>query len=317
MEESLAIAIVVRRTPPISSHLGDRAVIHADGRMQGFVGGACSREIIRRQALAAMRTGRPRLVRIRPDTSHTVEEGEVVTVPMTCVSEGAVDVYVEPHLPKRRLLVAGFTPVSDALARLAGQLDYAVVRFVDRDDVADAQDGIAEVLAFDTLGAYLDEMDPHLRRASVAVAATQGHYDESALHAFLSHDLQFVGLLASPKRAAAITHLLSDQGIDEDRLATLHAPVGLAIGARKPAEVAVSILAEMIAASLEVPEAIEETETDAFERAIDPVCGMEVDVFSAAHRAEYEGHTYVFCCAHCRASFVQNPQQYLAAAPPA
>lgn len=317
MEEPLAIAIVVRRTPPISSHLGDRAVIHADGRMEGFVGGACSRDIIRRQAMTAMRTGRPRLVRIRPDASRAIEEGEVVTIPMTCVSEGAVDVYIEPHLPKRRLLIAGFTPVSDALARLAEQLDYAVVRFVDGDDVADAQDGNAEVLLFDTLGAYLDEMDPQLRQQSFAVAATQGHFDESALRAFLAHDLQFVGLLASPKRAAAIAHLLSDEGIGEDRLAQLHAPVGLAIGARKPAEVAVSILAEMIAASQQMPEAGEEAGTDASQRAIDPVCGMEVELACAVHRADYEGSTYVFCCPHCRASFLKTPQQYLAAAPSA
>jgi xanthine dehydrogenase accessory factor len=258
MEERIAVATVVARTAPISSHLGDRAVIHADGRMEGFIGGACSREIVRRQGLDALRTGRPRLVRIRPDVARRFEEQDVVTIPMTCVSEGGVDVYVQPDLPKRRLLIAGFTPVSDALAKLAELLDYTVVRFVGEDELNDAQSQPATAALVDSLETYLDELDPHVRAESAAVAASQGHYDETALRGFLKYDMRFVGLLASPKRAAAITHLLSDEGVDADRLTKIHAPVGLAIGARKPAEVAASILAEMIAAAQAPAELSEE-----------------------------------------------------------
>lgn len=315
MEETLVVATVVRRSAPISSHLGDRAVVHADGRMEGFIGGACSRDIIRRQALTALRTGRARLVRIRPDAAQTVEEDEVVTVPMTCVSEGAVDVYIEPHLPKRQLLVAGLTPVSDALARLAETVDFTVVRFVEQDELRDAQDGRTQALTIDALGTYVNQLDPQVRAASAAVAASQGHYDEAALRAFLSAGLSFVGLLASTKRAAAIAHLLSDEGVAEELLAQIHAPVGLAIGARKPAEVAVSILAEIIASTAQTPEASEAAPPP--EVAVDPVCGMEVETAGAKHRAEFEGRTYVFCCPHCRASFLSNPQRYLLSSPPA
>jgi xanthine dehydrogenase accessory factor len=254
MDERFAIATVVARAAPVSSHLGDRAVVHADGRMEGFIGGACSRDIVRRQALAALRTGRPRLVRIRPDAARSIEEDDAVTVPMTCISEGAVDVYIEPHVPKRRLLIAGFTPVSDALARLGEALDFATVRFVDEDELSDAQDGPTEVLPVHALQSYLDSLDPQLCAQGAGLAVSQGHYDEAALRAFLSRDLPFVGLLASPKRAAAVTQLLADEGVAQDRLARLHAPLGIAIGARKPAEVAVSILAEIIAASSDMPE---------------------------------------------------------------
>lgn len=201
--------------------------------MEGFIGGACSRDIVRRQALAAMRTGRPRLVRIRPDAARTVEEPEAVTVPMTCASQGAVDVYIEPLVPKRRLLIAGFTPVSDALSRLGAMLDFQVARFVQDDEIGDVHDGQSEVKLIDELQTYLNVLDPQTRTESAAIAASQGHYDESALHAFLEHDLSFVGLLASRKRAAAISHMLRDEGVAETRLARIHAPVGLAIGARK------------------------------------------------------------------------------------
>ena len=314
MEERIAVATVVGRTAPISSHLGDRAVIHADGRMEGFIGGACSRDIIRRQGLDALRSGRARLVRIRPDASRTIVERETVTVPMTCVSEGALDVYVDPQLPKRRLVVAGFTPVSDALARLGEFLEYAVVRFVGADELADAQLADTPVMPVDELPAYLETLDGQTRARSAGIAASQGHYDEPALRAMLEHDLGFAGLLASAKRAAAVLHLLSDEGVSEERLARVRAPAGLAIGARKPAEVAVSIFAEIVAAQQEAQPA--EASPAPAETAIDPVCGMEVEP-ARAHLAQVEGKTYAFCCPHCRASFLADPQRYLTAAPPA
>src|SRR5215471_14355225 len=101
---SFAVATVVARRAPVSAHLGDRAIVFADGRMEGFVGGACSHEIIRQQALDALRTRCSRLVSIRPDARDAVAStSEHVVVPMTCVSEGAVDVYVEPFVQARRI----------------------------------------------------------------------------------------------------------------------------------------------------------------------------------------------------------------------
>ena len=129
---SFAVATVVARRAPVSSHLGDRAIVLADGRIEGFVGGSCSRDIVRREALRALSSGQPRLVQIRPDaTGAGTETGDdCVVVTMGCASEGAVDVYIEPHLPQPRLLVVGDTPVADALARIAAQIPYDVVRVV-------------------------------------------------------------------------------------------------------------------------------------------------------------------------------------------
>src|SRR6478672_3188056 len=112
--QSFAVATVVARRAPVSAHLGDRAIVFADGRMEGFVGGACSREIIRQQALDALTTRCSRLVSIRPDAGESgTSTGEHVVVPMTCVSEGAIDVYVEPVVQPRRLVVVGATPVAE------------------------------------------------------------------------------------------------------------------------------------------------------------------------------------------------------------
>lgn len=315
MEERFAVCTVVSRCAPVSSHLGDRAVVYADGRMQGFIGGACSREIVRRQALVAMRSAQPRLVRIRPDATQTLDEGETVTVPMTCTSEGAVDVYVEPHLPKRRLLVAGFTPVAIAIADLGAFLDFEVARFVGQDEIGDAQ-RFQNVLLVDSVETYVDLLDDRVRSEGVAIAASQGHYDEEALRVFLKHDLAFVGLLASPKRAAALANLLAGEGIAEERLAKLHAPVGLAIGARRPADVAVSVFAEIISEGTPISGIPDDTAILA-EIAVDPVCGMDVDVAAAKHSAEFEGRNFFFCCPHCRASFLKEPQRYAAAIQPA
>ena len=145
---SFAVATVVARRAPVSAHLGDRAIVFADGRMEGFVGGACSHEIIRRQALDALRTRSSRLVSIRPDASEAAAaSAEHVVVPMTCVSEGAVDVYVEPFLQARAARRRRATPVADALARLARSMEYRVVRVVEAHERRDIESGMRSRLA--------------------------------------------------------------------------------------------------------------------------------------------------------------------------
>jgi xanthine dehydrogenase accessory factor len=316
---AFAVATVVVRRAPVSSHLGDRAIVHANGQMEGFVGGSCSRDIVRRQGIDAIRSGRPRLLRIRPDRFGEVDPpgtSETVVVPMSCSSEGAIDVYIEPHVPLRTLLVAGFTPVAQALAQMAVSLGtYRVVRVVAEEELRDlARDEATESMALGDLPAFLVELGSNERLRTTAIVASQGHYDEAALSALLAQDAPaFVGLLASRKRAASVFGVLAQDGIPADRIVRIHNPVGLDIGARSPGDVAVSILAQLIAEGAGASEdaTLEEL---AVEVAIDPICSMEVDVANASHRAEYQGTTYYFCCAHCRAAFSAEPQRYAAAA---
>src|SRR3954463_2560593 len=144
--EPFAVATVVARRAPVSAHLGDQAIVYADGRMEGFVGGACSREIVRKQALASLRARHACLVSIRPDAAAaSASDPEHVIVPMTCVSEGAVDVYVEPFVQARRLVVVGATPVAESLAQLARSMNYDVVRVVDVRERRDIEQHVAAI----------------------------------------------------------------------------------------------------------------------------------------------------------------------------
>jgi len=319
--QSFATATVVGRRAPVSAHLGDRAIVFADGRMEGFVGGACSHEIVRQQALESMRTGTGRLVSIRPEASGAAESSpDRVVVPMTCASEGAVDVYVEPFVQARLLVVVGATPIASALARMARSLDYRVVRVVDDRERADLEpEAVAfgfTVAALGALGELLRPPDAGTDDRAVVVAS-QGHYDEEALESALGSGVPYVGLVASRARGATVRTLLDDHGVPG--VAALRNPAGLDLGARTPPEVALSILAEIVqarsgrvpaqaasprAAAAAVPPAAPSS-------AIDPVCGMEVHVATARHKADVESVTYYFCCANCRTRFVKQPHDYL------
>jgi xanthine dehydrogenase accessory factor len=323
--QAFAVATVVARRAPVSAHLGDRAIVYADGRMEGFVGGACSREIARKQALEAIRARQPRLVSIRPDaTTMTTSDPEHVIVPMTCASEGAIDVYIEPFVHARRLVVVGATPVAEALARTASSLDYDVTRVVDARDQRDVealrQPGVT-VASLDALG---DVMKNAGMEAAVVVAS-QGHYDEEALQAVLAAPVSYVGLVASRKRAATVRSVLEDRGVSN--LDAIRNPAGLDLGARTAPEVAVSILAEIVqttperrsqgttasSATTESPDSttIAGLRASPATTAVDPVCHMDVEIATARHSAEVDGTTYYFCCAGCRVQFVKDPHAFL------
>jgi len=311
--EPFAVATVVSRRSPVSSHLGDRALVFADGRIEGFVGGSCSRDIVRRQGLEALRSGTPRMLHISPEPASgdsNAPGDEHIFVPMSCASEGAVDVYLEPHVPSRRLIVAGFTPVADALVRLGAMLGYVVVRVVDPGELGELEElaGV-ENLALPALTAHLSDLDANERGRVVAIVASQGHYDEAALDVLLREPVGFVGLLASRKRAARVLGVLAQQGHPADRLATVRNPVGLDIGARSPGEVAVSIVAEVVAAeSHHAPAA----QPEPLAVALDPVCEMTVETATARHVFTLGETAYYFCCASCRAAFEAEPARYRA-----
>jgi xanthine dehydrogenase accessory factor len=319
---SFAVATVVARRAPVSAHLGDRAIVFADGRMEGFVGGACSREIIRQQALEALKARCSRLVSIRPDSGDSAAPtSEHVVVPMTCVSEGAIDVYVEPFVPARRLIVVGATPVAEWVTRLARSMDYDVVRVVEDHELRDVeQDAAARgvtIVSLDALEARLRAGDP-AGADLAAVVVSQGHYDEEALESILKCGVPYVGLVASRTRGAAVRALLEERKVPG--VAAIRNPAGLDLGARTPPEVALSILAEIVQArpdgvrveALTPAVAAPAVAPAADATAVDPVCGMSVSIASARQKAEVEGVMYYFCCANCRAKFLKEPQAYLA-----
>jgi xanthine dehydrogenase accessory factor len=314
---SFAVATVVARRAPVSAHLGDHALVFADGRMEGFVGGACARDIVRQQALESLRARHGRLVSIGPDASEAVQStDEHVVVSMSCASEGAVDVYIEPFVQARLLVVVGATPVAEALARLARSMDYRITRIVDAREQADLE---ADAAAIGARVATLDALETILGAGAAetaVVVASQGHYDEQAVEVSLNSRVPYVGLVASRKRGATIRALLEERGVP--RLEVLRNPAGLDLGARTAPEVALSILAEIVRvqpSGTAMPEAAagpgappSDLETAA--RETDPVCGMQVDVATARHTAEVDGAVYYFCGGSCRTRFLKEPQRF-------
>ena len=210
---------VVRCASPTSARPGDRAVVLGDGTIDGFVGGSCADATVRLQALRVLETGEPVLLRILPgeEDGPAAEEGAVV-VANPCLSGGALELFLEPHLPAPRLAVAGESPIARALVDLAGRVGF------------DAR-----------LGAVAEPGD------FAAVVASLGHGDEEAVRQALEAGCEYVGLVASARRGAGVLAELRAGGVADDRLARVRTPAGLDLGARTHAEIAVSILAELVA----------------------------------------------------------------------
>ena len=235
-----AVATVVRCEPPTSAHPGDTAVITADGRMRGWVGGSCSESMVQREALHALQDGAPRLVRIQPGSPPPEPRaGGTVTLQTTCPSGGALEIFVQPHLPRPLLAVIGASPVAAALVRLGA---IAGFRTCAAHPGARAED-------FPGAGLVLSSLDlapAAPGRDSWVVVATLGHYDEEALEAALVHPDADVALVASARRAAAVLEGLRRRGADEATLARVRAPAG-GRRAGAQAQIAVLVLAEVIA----------------------------------------------------------------------
>ena len=321
---ALATVVAVRR--PTSARPGARGLIHPDGTIEGFVGGSCARPLVVREALRALADGQPRLLRISKEPpSESRRADGIVDEVMTCHSGGTLEIYVEPHLPAPSMWVAGTTPIAAALAELGAAVGFDVTVM---DPVADASvlpDGIKVVVGDDLASLPTPPAGPYV------VVASQGVWDEEAIASALRLDVAYVGLVASPTRAAAVRTWLLDEGIEPDRVLAVRAPAGIDLGAESPAEVAVSILAELVqvrhgrAAFVAAPgPAILAGAPTASEPSaaledivlLDPVCGMTVERSGARHLADHGGLVYAFCSIGCRSRFVREPSAYIASGTP-
>lgn len=304
--EPFVLATVVWRRAPSSGKEGATALITTDRTVHGWLGGACAEPTVVREALRALEEGTPRLLFLgTPEELEVHARDGVITVPIACQSEGALEVYVEPVLPQPQLIAIGRSPVAASLAALAAGLGWRSVR-IDEDAGASADDagGPRLVTTLDLDAAGVDDR-------SYVVVATQGHYDEEALTRALETPAAYVGLVASRKRAASVLGYLRDRGVADEALARVHAPAGLDLGHISTEEIAVAVLAEIaqlraagrLAPATPAPAARHEE--------IDPVCGMTVDVADARYRTVFEDRTYYFCSAGCLESFTADPARFL------
>jgi xanthine dehydrogenase accessory factor len=297
-------ATVVHAERPTSAKPGDAAVVHADGTIEGFVGGTCAESTVRAQSLALLDSGEPLLLRITPepetaeavpgtetDTEHGTGHGPApdrLTVHNPCLSGGTLEIFLEPVAPAPLLVVHGESPIAQALAGLGERLGYQV------------RSG--------------DSSDP--TGAAAVVCASHGRDEEEVLARALGAAVPYVALVASRKRGEAVVASLA---VDEAVRARVHTPAGLDIGARTPEEVALSVLAEMVAERRRPSgRPVQHSEHPGTEAAparpataIDPVCGMSVATVETSLHLDHEGTRYWFCGTGCLRAFAADPAGYL------
>jgi xanthine dehydrogenase accessory factor len=290
--ERFALVTVVRREPPSSARVGDTALVTEVGSYHGWAGGGCTRETVLREARRAMTDGEPRLLCLSPNASATPRAG-MLSLPMTCDSGGTVEIYVEPAIPQKRLVIFGATPAVRCLARVAAATGYRVDIVHPDAEESDFPDARSVQKSFTADG---------VPRGADVLVATMGDDDVEVLAAVLARDAAYVGVIASPKRFRSIRAELAGRGVAESALAKIKAPAGLDIGAVTPEEIAVSVMAEVVQHSRRRAEA---PIAPIPEEAQDPICGMTVVVATARHKAEVEGVAYYFCCGGCRTRFLQ------------
>ena len=329
--QAFAIATVVRALRPTSAKAGDRALVLANGTIEGFVGGDCAESSVRLHALQVLATGEPVMLQIvpaedlssypAPDRAHpaggsgpagsgsgesggaprggTVPGGTVparagpgegvVTVANPCASGGTLEIFLEGVFPPLLVQVHGDGPTARALRDLGIALGYQV------DPVTHGGD-----LQPDT---------------AAVIVASHGRDEVPVLEAAISARVPYIGLVASRKRGAQVLRSLD---VSDAALSQVHTPAGLDIGAQSPAEIALSIFAEIVATRphAAVAAASAAAPAPAPATAIDPVCGMAVAVAETTLQFPHDGGTWYFCGPGCRQAFADNPGRYLASARP-
>ena len=293
--ETFVVATVVRVDPPTSARAGDKALITADGKLWGWVGGSCSEGLVRREALVAIGDGQPRLVKIAPDQAPEHLPGVVAHL-STCPSAGSLDVFIDPQLPRPLLLVIGDTPAAHTLVRLGATIGYETCAVHPGALASDFPEA-------DRVIGSLDLAPARPGATTWAVVATMGHYDEEAIEALLPYDVAYIGLVASRRRAAAVHDVLTDRGARG--LERVRRAADGSVGGTQE-EIALAVLAEIVAQrhAHQPSYAVALPAT-----AIDPICGMRVDVEDAMHTLVMGETTYYFCSAGCVDAFKMREGQ--------
>jgi xanthine dehydrogenase accessory factor len=289
--EPFVLATVVQARRPTSVRPGDAAVVRADGTIEGFIGGVCATSSVRLQSLRALETGEALLLRLVPDDGEgdgdaafgdAVFGAGAIVERNPCLSGGALEIFLEPHLPAARLVVVGDSPIAHALQRVAAAagFDCALVAPGGAMRVVDVVDGAAAV-----------------------VVSSHGSDEEAVLAAALEAGVGYVALVASETRGSAVR---AELPIPDELRGQLRTPAGLDIGARGPEEVAISILAELVArrhAHPVPPTPAGEVVVPAPSRvqvADDPVCGMRVAITAATPQLGVGEDVAYFCSEGCR-----------------
>ncbi|MDP2621823.1 MAG: XdhC family protein [Hyphomicrobiales bacterium] len=240
-DEEFCVVTVVRTKDATSAKAGAKALVTGDGEIHGHVGGSCVTGATRSVAAEVLKTGVPRLIRIKP-TDCVVERLDADGVEQYksgCPSGGTVDLFIEPMRRAPRLVVCGAAPVAVALAELGAVMGYRIAVAAKAEDHGRFA-GIDEMID----GFDLGPLD--ISKRDFITVATQGKGDRDALSAAVASPAAYVALVGSRRKAEVLRGRLREMGIAEELIARLHAPAGLDIAAIEPNEIALSILGEIV-----------------------------------------------------------------------
>ncbi len=282
-------ARVVLAQRPTSAKPGDQALILPDGSMEGFVGGDCAESTVRAQSLALLDSGDSLLLRITPEPEAEPAEAVAGTLSVhnPCLSGGSLEIFLEPRRPAPLVVVEGDTPIARALLAIGGPLGYELVRHT---------------------GSLPDDV-------TAVVVASHGRDEADLLRAAVAAQVPYIGLVASRKRGSGVVASLD---LDDQPVMAIHTPAGLDIGARTPEEIALSILADIVArrprptgrTALVDPSAAQDAHPPAGLDARDPVCGMTVAAVDASLHLDHDGTRYFFCGSGCLRAFAAEPTAF-------
>lgn len=306
--EPFASVTVISRKEPSSGKTGDKAIVDQYGKLHGWIGGGCVQSIVSKESVDAIQSGKPRRVIIgQSDSQNTISShSDIKTYKMTCQSEGTIEVFIEPYVPAQHLVIIGKTAIAKSMARLAKASGYRV-------SVLTTDTSLESFGQADELFNTYDLEPTHITAGSAILIATQGESDELALEQALKENVAYIGFVASRKKKESVWTYLLDSGVEQNQLDKVFSPAGLDINAKKPEEVAISILAQIIQVKSGQSDASAAT-TKAQVLAqyyINPVCGVPVDKNNPRHVIEYKGEKVYFCCDGCKVSFEKDPEKYM------
>jgi len=230
----LALATVIQTAQSTSGNVGDKALVSAQGIIEGWIGGGCAQPAVIEAARQALESARPCLIRVGPKGEWEALDG-IVDFSSGCLSGGTQVIFIEPLNKQLKLNILGDSPVAQSLSDLAGRLDFAVTVTGPELDPTQFSETVQIEHDFETAdGDYI-------------VVTTQGRHDRAALKAALNSNATYIAMVASHKKITGLKASLIKSGIDASELERVHSPAGIDIGAVSPAEIALSILAELVA----------------------------------------------------------------------
>jgi len=233
------LATIVRRTGSAPRKDAAKMLIRDDGSILGSVGGGCVEGEVWQQAREALRTGQPRLSRFELNADDAAEDG--------LICGGIVEIFLEPIMSDPRLVILGAGHLGQALAEIGHLVGFQVVVYDDREQYAN-RERFPE--AQEILVGPFDSMSDRVSvdSQSFVVVVTRGHqHDLAATEQVIRTSARYVGLVGSRRKIKMIVEELLNRGHAPEVFDRLYAPIGLDIGSDTPEEIAVSVVAELIA----------------------------------------------------------------------